>query len=75
MTADAEWRPIDTAPRPEPLYDWGPVVELRTPGGDLVGRYCGGLEVGEIWMPPGWYSDGDEIEPTHWRPSAEGKAP
>ncbi len=60
---------MDTAPRNAPLDDYGPTIVLVVDGLNVAGRWCAGLEMGDIWIPPGWYSDaGDEVEPIAWRP-------
>lgn len=72
----SQWRPLSTAPQSEPLEDFGPNIRLLVDGEDVLGHWCAGLEVGEIWIPPGWLGDdGEPVTPTHWRPIAEGKAP
>jgi hypothetical protein len=61
--------PMDTAPRNASMDDFGPKVVLIVDGREVDGHWCSGLEMGDIWIPSGWYSDdGDEVEPTAWRP-------
>lgn len=69
-----DWKPIETAPRNDPFEDYGPRVILRVGEQEAEGYYCGGLELGEIWIPPGWYDDdGLAIDPvpTQWKPKQD----
>ena len=62
---------METAPLNPPLEDFGPRVRLLTEQGEVIGYWVAGYELGEIWVPPGWYSDdGIEISdgPQGWRP-------
>ncbi|MEH6676113.1 hypothetical protein [Phenylobacterium sp.] len=62
---------METAPKNSPLADYGPRIRLCVDGEVVLGYWCGGLELGEIWIPPGWYADdGKEIEtePSGWEP-------
>lgn len=65
-------RSIDTAPKGAPLDDYGPTVILTVNGVEVDGHWCSGLEMGDFWIPPGWYVDeeDDPIEPTAWRPKS-----
>lgn len=66
-SVNRDWQDMSTAPLAAPLDDYGPYVELLVDGEVKVGRYCGGLELSDIWIPPGWYVDGEEVDPAAWR--------